>query len=178
MMQRARKDSRIETRRLVLRAPHGGDIDALARLADDFDVARMTTNLPHPYTRADAERFVTQAQTLDPDREAVFAIERPGEGLIGVIGLHPRAPIGPEIGYWIGRPFWGQGLASEAALGVMAWAERDWGRRVVVAGYFADNPASGRVLERAGFLHTGEVSRRLSLARGAEAPTRMMVWLA
>jgi len=207
---------RIETRRLVLRAPRAGDIETIAALADDFDIARMTTGMPHPYRRSDAEAFVARAQTLDPAREAVFVIEREADGAVGVLGLHshgspaslpPRldaskrdetAPVqnvgalpdrqtapalarralGPEIGYWIGRPFWGQGIAGEAACAAMAWARRDWRRRAAVAGYFADNPASGRVLERAGFLHTGEIQQRFSLARGEAAPTRMMVWLA
>jgi len=57
--------------------------------------------------------------------------------------------------------------------------KRDWRRNVVVAGHFADNPASGQVLCKAGFLYTGDVERRASRSRGgAEVPTRMMVWLA
>jgi RimJ/RimL family protein N-acetyltransferase len=177
-MSLSQERPRIETERLVLRAPRAGDIDAIATLADDIDIARMTTRMPYPYHRADAEAFVARAQTLEPAREAVFAIERAGDGLVGVLGLHPQGAFGPEIGYWIGRPYWGQGVASEAAEAAMAWAGRDWRRRIVIAGYFADNPASGRVLERAGFLHTGEVQHRLSIARGQTAPTRMMVWLA
>ncbi len=207
---------RIETRRLVLRAPRASDIEVITTLSDDFDIARMTTRMPHPYRRGDAEAFVARAQSLDPAREAVFVIEREGDGVVGVLGLHPHgspepfplrldqskwdekalshnvgalpdrqtgptlagSALGPEIGYWIGRPYGGQGIASEAACAAMDWVRRDWRRRVAVAGYFADNPASGRVLERAGFLHTGEIQHRLSLARGETAPTRMMVWLA
>jgi RimJ/RimL family protein N-acetyltransferase len=169
---------RIETRRLVLRALGAADIEPIATLANDIDIARMTTRMPHPYGRADAEAFVARAQTIDPAREAVFVIEREGDGMVGMLGLHPHGALGPEIGYWVGRPFWGQGIASEAASAAMTWAGRDWGRRVASAGYFADNPASGRVLERAGFLHTGEVQHRHSIARGEAAPTRMMVWLA
>ena len=60
----------------------------------------------------------------------------------------------------------------------MDWARRKWKKRAVVAGHFADNPASGRVLSKAGFLYTGEVKQRPSLARGEPAATRMMVWLA
>lgn len=169
---------RIETRRLVLRAPEAADVDRIAVLADDFDIARMTTRMPHPYAKADAEAFVARAQMVDPAREAVFVLELEDEGAIGALGLHPGAAYGPEIGYWIGRPYWGRGLASEAASAALGWAGGAWSRRAVVAGYFADNPASGRVLERAGFLHTGEVQHRHSRARGLAAPTRMMVWLA
>jgi RimJ/RimL family protein N-acetyltransferase len=175
---------RIETPRLALRAPQGSDADRIALLAGDFDVARMTTSMPHPFHRHHAESFLTRAGALDPTREAVFAIELEDEGLIGVIGFHPAhiagasRQAGPEVGYWLGRPYWGRGLATEAALGALAWAKKTWRRRVVVSGHFADNPASGRVLEKAGFLYTGEVQPRHCHARGASADTRMMVWLA
>jgi RimJ/RimL family protein N-acetyltransferase len=169
---------RIETRRLTLRPPEMRDVDRIAALADDIDIARMTTHMPHPYHRADAESFVARAQAIDPMREAVFVIDKADEGAVGVLGLHPQGSFGPEIGYWIGRPYWGRGIASEAASAVMDWTRRDWGRRAVVSGHFADNPASGRVLEKAGFLYTGEIQQRLSFARGEAAPTRMMVWLA
>ena len=177
-MSQTKTTPRIETRRLALRAPAPRDIDRIATLADDFDIARMTTRMPHPYHRADAETFIARAQLLDPDKEAVFAIEWPGEGVVGMLGLHQHGSMGPEIGYWVGRPYWSRGIASEAAGAVMDWTANDWRRRVVVAGYFADNPASGRVLERAGFLLTGEVQHRHSIARGQTAATRMMVWLA
>jgi RimJ/RimL family protein N-acetyltransferase len=172
------KAPRIETRRLTLRPPLPSDVDPIARLADDADIARMTSRLPHPYRRADAEAFVASAQTMDPAQEAVFVIETDGDGPVGVVGMHPASPLGPEIGYWVGRPWWGRGIASEAAEAVIGWAGRDWRRRAAIAGHFTDNPASGRVLEKAGFLYTGEVQHRHSLARGGAVPTRMMVWLA
>jgi RimJ/RimL family protein N-acetyltransferase len=168
----------ISTPRLTLRAPQDHDATAIATLADDLDIARMTTRLPHPYTRGDAEAFIAAMQLADLEREVAFVIEHSREGTVGVIGLHPTGQIGPEIGYWIGRPYWGQGIATEAASAALLWAKKDWGRRVLTSGHFADNPASGRVLEKAGFLYTGEVQPRRSAARGAVAPTRMMVWLA
>ena len=70
------------------------------------------------------------------------------------------------------------GRPTEALEGALVWASRRWKRRALVAGHFADNPASGRVLEKAGFLYTGETRPAFSQARGAVADTRMMVWLA
>jgi RimJ/RimL family protein N-acetyltransferase len=168
----------ITTPRLTLRAPGNGDADRIAALANDIDIARMTTSMPHPYSRADAEAFLARAQSVDPTREVTFAIDDGRDGLIGVVGLFPHDQLGPEIGYWIGRDYWGQGYATEAASAALLWAGADWGRRVVMSGHFADNPASGRVLEKAGFLYTGEIQSRRSTARGVAAPTRMMVWLA
>ena len=168
----------IATDRLVLRAPRPDDAARLADLANDFDLARMTTEIPHPYGLGDAEDFLRRMETRDRSRQAVFAIEHPADGLVGVLGFHPKAPAGPEVGYWIGRPYWGRGYATEATKAALGWAGADWGRRLVVSGHFADNPASGRVLEKVGFLYTGVVLPRHSKARGEPAATRMMVWLA
>ncbi len=168
----------IRTARLRLREPHADDAARLADLANDFDVARMTTSMPFPYGRADAEAFLARVAARDRDREAVFAVEHLGEGLVGVLGFHPKEGSAPELGYWIGRPHWGQGLATEAAQAALAWADREWGKRWTIAGHFVDNAASSRVLTKIGFLYTGVVRPLFSKARGALAPTRMMVRLA
>jgi RimJ/RimL family protein N-acetyltransferase len=168
----------IATARLRLRAPRAGDAGRLVELAGDFDVACMTTSIPHPYTREHADDFLRRMEARDRAREAVFAIEHPEEGLVGVVGLHPQDLPGPEVGYWIGRPYWRQGYATEAVSAALDWASGGWGKRLAVSGHFSDNPASGRVLEKVGFLYTGVVQPRRSAARGAEAATRMMIWLA
>ena len=168
----------IQTERLRLRRPQEHDIPAVTKLAGDYAICSMTTRMPYPYGLADAESFITRMELADLEREIAFVIDHPREGAVGMIGLHPAGGLGPEIGYWIGRPYWGRGIATEAASAALAWAKTDWGRRVVVSGHFADNPASGRVLEKAGFLYTGEIQPRRSAARAAIAPTRMMVWLA
>lgn len=168
----------IETRRLALRSPEPRDVERLAALADDYGVAKNTLRIPHPYRRADADQFVERVAAQDRRRDNTFVIEHEDEGAIGVIGFFADKDPWPEMGYWIGRPWWGRGFATEAAEGALAWARRSWKRRAVTAGHFVDNPASGRVLEKAGFLYTGEVRRALSRARGEEVDTRMMLWLA
>lgn len=167
----------LETRRLLLRAPVMEDIDRMTALAGDLDVARMLGRMPHPYLPEHAEEFLGLCQAMDPATDRVFAIELEDEGFIGVIGFSPLGGE-TELGYWIGRPYWGRGLLSEAADAALAWARRVWKRRHIVAGHFTDNPASGRVLCKAGFLYTGRVELRDCRARGEQVPTRMMVWLA
>ncbi|MGH6829198.1 MAG: GNAT family N-acetyltransferase [Rhizomicrobium sp.] len=95
-----------------------------------------------------------------------FSIVRRADRLfLGGIGLRP-GPDGHELGYWLGRPFWGFGYASEAATGVMRFAFERLGLSFVHAGWFHDNPASGQVLAKLGACHNG--SRvRACLARGA-----------
>lgn len=168
----------IETRRLTLRAPGLQDVEPLARLADDADIARMTLRMPHPFGVGDAEDFVLQVAAQDPARAATFIIDHEDHGPVGVLGLFEDADPAPEAGYWIGREFWGRGFATEALEAGMVWASRKWRRRALMAGHFTDNPASGRVLEKAGFLYTGEVRRGFSRARGEPVQTRRMVWLA
>jgi RimJ/RimL family protein N-acetyltransferase len=166
------------TARLRLRPLAVEDAAPMARLVNDIDVARMTTSIPHPFACADAKRFIRRMQAGDPRREAAFAIEHPRDGFMGVVGLHAKATMGPELGYWLGRPYWGRGLMTEAVRAAVDWAHRVWRKPVLESGHFADNPASAGVLIKAGFLYTGVVEPRWSIARGGAAPTRMMVRLA
>ena len=166
------------TERLALRPLAVADAGPMTPLADDPGVSRMTTAIPHPFSRDVAEGFIGRMQAADPAHELVLAVERRDGAFMGVIGVHPRDHFAGELGYWIGRPFWGAGYMTEAARALTAWAAAHWGRRALVSGHFADNAPSGRVLTKTGFLYTGEIERRFSIARGEEAPARMMVWLA
>jgi RimJ/RimL family protein N-acetyltransferase len=164
----------IDTPRLKLRPTRRQVARRVADRAAHFDVARMTVRIPHPYTDEQAQGFITRMG--EPGR---FAIEHAQDGLVGVLGFHDTDRFGaPELGYWLGRPYWGQGLATEAVSAALVWARDEWGRKVVRAGHFADNDASANVLIKSDFLYTGEVVEKPSLARGGVAPTRMMVWLA
>ena len=95
--------------------------------------------MPFPYALADAEAFVERSRRFDLSRDVDFTLELPGEGLIGGLGFHARGGLGPEVGYWLGRPYWGLGLASEALAAAMAWAQGEWDQRCVVAHHFVDN---------------------------------------
>jgi RimJ/RimL family protein N-acetyltransferase len=166
----------IGTDRLVLRSPVKDDAAELCQLANDLGVAGNLGSMPYPYRPADAEDFL--GRDRDWRRAPDFAIEHRHFGFIGMVGFAENSPRRMEVGYWLGRPFWGRGYATEALKGVLGWAKHDWRRNVVWAGHFADNRASGAVLVKAGFLYTGEVEQRLCKARDEAVATRMMVWLA
>ncbi|MDP8915756.1 MAG: GNAT family N-acetyltransferase [Pseudomonadota bacterium] len=168
----------LQSPRLRLRAPAPPDAPRIAELASDPDIARMTTRMPYPYGLKDAEAFIERTLNQDLRRDVTFLVESQADGPVGMLGFFTEGPVGPELGYWIGRPCWGRGYATEAAATALDWAHRSWGKRAIVAGFFTDNAASGRVLEKTGFLHTGVVESRWSEARGAEAPTRLMVRIA
>ena len=168
----------ITTPRLRLRRPRRADAPRIAKLLNDFDLARMTASIPHPYEIEDAEAYLGQVDETPQDRLAMFVIEHPAEGPIGAVGFDSEGQRKTEIGYWIGRPYWGCGFATEATKAALVWASREWKRRHVMARHFSDNPASGEVLCKAGFLYTGDVELGRSRARGEDVPSRTMVWLA
>ncbi len=141
----------IATERLRLREPRADDAKRIAALAGDFDVARMTTNIPHPYALTDAEDFLGRMTALDAAREALFAIDHPDEGLIGVLGFHLKNGDALRGGLLDRPALWGQWPTRPRRAAVaLAWADGAWAKRWVVAGHFADNPASGRVLGKVG----------------------------
>ncbi len=158
------------TERLLLRPAWPEDADALMRGIADEGVVRNLARAPWPYLPRHAREFVMRGQDA---RYPVFLITLPsaeGSKVIGCIGIDPCDSADAELGYWIARDHWGRGYASEAARGALEVA-RLLGYRQIEAGHFTDNPASGRVLRKAGFLPTGPGGRHFSLARGYEAQT-------
>ncbi|MDP3545495.1 MAG: GNAT family N-acetyltransferase [Phreatobacter sp.] len=156
----------LETRRLVLRQPTFADVPRLALYAGDIDVARMLVAVPHPYTEAHASAFVGDvlAANLTGDSLALaIARAREPHALVGMVTFtrQGRAAI---IGWWLGRPYWGRGFATEAVIAMAGIAFRDPAISVLAAGAFADNPGSLRVHEKTGFVRTGQ-SERASAAR-------------
>jgi RimJ/RimL family protein N-acetyltransferase len=138
-----------ETARLQLRAPRFEDAKRVAALAGDRRIAENTARIPHPYGIDDAKQWIRTA-ILQP---AVYVVTIGGE-LIGACGLDGCDGI-PELGYWIGVPFWGCGYATEAALGLIDQAFGDLGHEVLTGSARISNPASRRVLEKCGFQWTG-----------------------
>jgi [ribosomal protein S5]-alanine N-acetyltransferase len=136
----------------VVRSWRRGDAPSVARYANNYKVWRnVRDRFPHPYTLMDAEEWVRYAAREKP--EVSFAIEVGGEaagGLGLVLGedIHRRTA---EIGYWLGEPFWGRGIMSEAVRALTDYAFQTFDLARVYAGVFESNPASMRVLEKAGY---------------------------
>ena len=156
----------LATGRLFLRAPRREDSAAIAHLANDIRVAGNTARLPHPYRVEDAEEFIAAASRQEAQALFAITLERT---LIGVCGLDPRED-GPEIGYWLGVEYWGQGYATEAARALIDHAFGQLGYEALAAGARVSNPASRRVLEKCGFQWTGVRLLRIRAINSA-APT-------
>lgn len=174
---RQRPAREIGTRRLTLRPLRPEDAHQVQRLAGERAIAASTLRIPHPYEDGMAEAWIRlAADRWDAGKEVVFAIVRragvepgeeakPGKGspgedpvgeLIGAVGLQ----LDPEnrqaeLGYWIGRPYWGRGFATEAAGAALRYGFEDLGLNRIHAHHFAHNEASGRVLGKIGMQREG-----------------------
>lgn len=156
----------LQTKRLILRPLVAGDADWITTGISEPDVHRWLTAVPRPYSWADAEHFLAK-RSGDP---TALALVWGGAG-VGVITLTDgRDETGlPELGYWLAKPAWGQGLMTEAAQAVTAKHFRAGGD-TLGSGWIEGNEASGRVLVKTGFKPTGQTVARLSKYFGHEVP--------
>jgi len=161
------------TPRLLLRPSFPEDAPALATAIADEAIARNLVVVPWPYSLRDAEAFL--ASPRDPVLPSFLIYERTDgpPQLVGSCGLGRRPSGAVEMGYWISRPYWGRGIATEACRALIEIA-RTLGLAQLEGSHFVDNPASGRVLEKLGFEPVGIIAPRMSCARGMEVPARLM----
>ena len=157
-------EQELTTARLRLRPIRRGDARPVQALCNNWNVARMLSRVPYPNPVEVVEAWTgAQAAAWESGSAYNFAImhqdrEHP-DGLIGVVGVSRRDDGGPgggyEIGYWLGEPWWGQGLMTEAVGRILDFARVELGLDRLCSDYFVDNPASGRVQEKCGFRITG-----------------------
>src|SRR4051812_48481332 len=161
------------TPRLLLRPGFPEDAPALATAIADESVVRNLAAVPWPYSTRDAEAFL--ASPRDPILPSLLIFERctGAPQLVGACGLGRRPSGSVEMGYWISKPFWSRGYATEACAALIEIA-RMLGLTCLEGSHFVDNPASARVLEKLGFQPLGIIAPRMSCARGMEVPARLM----
>ena len=140
----------LETERLLLRPPRAADISKFVPLIGDFDVSKFLSRVPYPYTEDDGSAFIVNiTKAIEARTDYAFAIILKPDTYIGTCGLHPER--GWEFGYWLGKPYWGKGYATEAGRRVVKFAFEELKADTLNASWFHDNPRSGRVLEKLGF---------------------------
>lgn len=159
------------TPRLTLRPGWIEDAPALQRAIAHESVAMKLARLPWPYELVDAETFLSMPVARDEAVSLIFAHDAAGDQprLVGGCGIH-RSDAGPELGYWLTPDAWGRGYATEAGRAMLGVARWTLGHRRLVACHHLDNPASGRVLRKLGFVATGGIEQRECRARGTDVP--------
>ncbi len=159
------KGPTIRTRRLLLRPFATEDADALQRLAADREVADQMISLPRPLRRENLQHWI-RTHRLEFARGSAFrfAIGMPeAQPLVGAVELRDVDPehLQAELSFWVGKPWWGRGFATEAAEGVLRFAFENVGLNRVYAHHMLRNPASGRVLAKLGMQHEGLLRERV-----------------
>ncbi len=169
-----------KTPRLVLRALLPGDLDRLVALIGEWDVTRWMAVVPHPYRRTDAEKFLAEItpsyQQKAPEFFAIALNEAPG--LIGGIGLHTQHRSNPQageavLGYWLGKPYWGNGYMTEAATKVIEHAFARPDIHIISADTDPENMASENILRKLGMRRLGLVKRTYQTLKG---PDEVRAW--
>ena len=148
----------ITTDRLTLRVFNPSDAAVVQHLAGDRAIADTTLNVPHPYEDGMAEEWIASlGPAFEAGTFATYAVTLAESGdLVGAVSLKfDREANTAEVGYWIGRPYWRNGYATEATVAMLGYGFEVVGVDKIGAGHFARNPASGRVMAKAGMLYEG-----------------------
>lgn len=136
------------------------DAPSLARYGNNAKISDCVRDgFPNPYTEDNARAFISRTREEIPHR--TFAIEVGGEA-VGGLGLHPQEDIHRmcmELGYWIGEPFWGKGIVTDAVKALVAYGFQTFDIARIYAYTMEKNPASARVLEKAGFEYEGRLRK-------------------
>ena len=156
---------KLETARLILRPLRPEDAPAVARLAGRREIADTTISIPHPYSEAQAREWIAkQTAPADPMTHVAFAITIKACGeLIGTMSLRDidHEHCQAELGFWIAVEWWGKNIATEAAQPVIRFGFEELKLNRIYAHHMVRNPASGRVLEKAGMKQEGLLRQRV-----------------
>lgn len=152
----------IKSKKFILRPHRKSDEKAVVKCVNDKTIAKNTLTIPYPYALKDAKKWVEKVliDNKKKNKENIrFVIDIDGQ-LVGSIGLnHIQKEHKAEIGYWLGRKFWGQGIMTEAIKLVTDYAFYKLKLRRVYGHVFLFNNPSKRVLEKAGYKLEGIVRK-------------------
>ena len=157
----------LKTQRLVLRALRKDDLSLICDYLNNFEVTRMLSVVPYPYPKADGEWWLNNCAQTPLTQEINWAIEAK-QGFAGTISIHISEDGVPLIGYWLGKPFWGKGLMSEATAEVVRYCFEELGAERIACGAFEENHGSLRVQKKNGFQRTGSRPDTCRARGGAE----------
>jgi RimJ/RimL family protein N-acetyltransferase len=135
-------------------------LSSLVKYADNRKIwLNLRDRFPHPYTKRDGRDFLRSMHVQRPETAFAIAVNDEAVGGIGFVMLSDVERMSAEIGYWLGEPFWGRGIATEAVIAVTRYAIDTHGLTRLFAVPFASNVASCRVLQKAGYVLEGRLRR-------------------
>ncbi|QWT84615.1 GNAT family N-acetyltransferase [Chryseobacterium sp. PCH239] len=141
----------LQTERLILSQLEEKDIPFIVELLQHRIFSDLTSNIPYPYVENDARSWVKMSkEAFENNTGYTFAIRNKEGQIIGAIGLHDRDDDKAELGYWIGIPYWNKGYVTEAAKAIIDFGFNELKLNKIFATHFPHNPASGRIMEKAG----------------------------
>jgi RimJ/RimL family protein N-acetyltransferase len=146
--------------RSEVRSWRAADLESLVRHANNRNIwINLRDRFPHPYTHRDGRRFIRDARKLNPETFFAIAVDGDAVGGIGFVLQGDVERVSAEVGYWLGEPFWGRGIVTEALVAVTRHAIERHDLTRLFALPFAYNTASCRVLEKAGYVLEGTLRR-------------------
>ncbi|WP_419869170.1 GNAT family N-acetyltransferase [Chryseobacterium sp. CT-SW4] len=141
----------IHTERLILSEFTPEDIPLIVEYLQEKVFSELTSNIPYPYSKEDAESWLKMSKKVFEDRTGyTFAIRNKEGKILGAIGIHDRDDDKAELGYWLGVPYWNQGYVTEAAKAVIQFGFKNLGLNKIFATHFLHNPSSGKVMQKSG----------------------------
>jgi ribosomal-protein-alanine N-acetyltransferase len=157
----------------TVRTLRASDAESMAQHANDRRIwVQLRDRFPHPYSLADATAFIDLIGREDPCSALAIVVDGACVGGVGLERQHDVHRLTAELGYWLGHQYWGRGIATQAIAGVTAWAFHSLDLQRVFAQPYADNVASCRALEKAGFTLEGTL-RRTAIKDGVVRDQRM-----
>src|SRR5947207_15242467 len=161
-----------------VRSWRAADLEPLVRYANNRKIAmNLRDRFPHPYTKADGQRFIRAMRHADPETAFAVVVDGEAAGGIGFVLQQDVDRASAEIGYWLGEPFWGRGIVTEALIAVTRHALEAHHLTRVFALPYARNEASCRVLEKAGYVLEGHL-RRSAIKDGAIIDQKQYAFIA
>jgi [ribosomal protein S5]-alanine N-acetyltransferase len=146
-----------------IRSWRGSDRDSLVQHANDRAVwLNLRDRFPHPYTEADADAWLELARRMEPESNFAIAVTGAAVGGIGIALQDDVSRRSGELGYWLGRAHWGRGIATAAVRATTDWAFETFDLCRIYAGVFEGNPASERVLAKAGYVLEGRLRKSVT----------------
>jgi [ribosomal protein S5]-alanine N-acetyltransferase len=151
---------KLELKNCTVRSYRSNDAESLAQNANNRAIWKnLRDGFPHPYSVENGKAFISRALEMTPETNFAICVDDHAVGGIGFVLHSDIERISAEIGYWLGEPYWGRGIVSEALSAVTQYAIKTHGLYRVFAVPFAHNIGSARVLEKAGFKLEGRMRK-------------------